>query len=169
MQDCCYMVPNFIMMTSSNGNIFRVTGPLWGEFTGHRWIHHTKASDAELWYFLWSAPWINGWVNTREAGDMRRYPAHCYVTVMAWDDFIQILYGWFTCTDAILHFTLPIPLKLPWILILKGDLRNIHSNVAGIALQIFGMDHIDPPQRKGNYTMWIFYGKIALGIHKVHV
>ena len=25
-----------IMMTSSNGNIFRVTGPLWGEFTGHR-------------------------------------------------------------------------------------------------------------------------------------
>ena len=26
------------MMTSSNGNIFRVTGPLCGEFTGHRWI-----------------------------------------------------------------------------------------------------------------------------------
>ena len=25
-------------MTSSNGNIFRVTGPLCGEFTGHRWI-----------------------------------------------------------------------------------------------------------------------------------
>ena len=27
-----------IMMTSSNGNIFRVTGPLCGEFTGHRGI-----------------------------------------------------------------------------------------------------------------------------------
>ena len=26
------------MMTSSNGDIFRVTGPLWGESTGHRWI-----------------------------------------------------------------------------------------------------------------------------------
>ena len=26
------------MMTSSNGNIFRVTGPLRREFTGHRWI-----------------------------------------------------------------------------------------------------------------------------------
>ena len=26
------------MMTSSNGNIFRVTDPLCGEFTGHRWI-----------------------------------------------------------------------------------------------------------------------------------
>ena len=43
-------------MTSSNGNIFRVTGLLWGEFTGHRWIPLTKASDAELWCFLWFAP-----------------------------------------------------------------------------------------------------------------
>ena len=40
------------MMTSSNGNIFRVTGPLFGI----RWIPRTKASDAELWCFLWSAP-----------------------------------------------------------------------------------------------------------------
>ena len=44
------------MMTSSNANIFRVTGPLCGEFTGHRWITRTKASDAELWCFPWSAP-----------------------------------------------------------------------------------------------------------------
>ena len=45
-----------VMMTSSNGSIFRVTGHLCGEFTGDRWIPHTKASDAELWCFLWSAP-----------------------------------------------------------------------------------------------------------------
>ena len=36
--------------------VFRVTGPLCGEFTGHRWIPLTKASDAELWCFLWSPP-----------------------------------------------------------------------------------------------------------------
>ena len=30
------------MMTSSNGIIFRVPGPLCGEFTGHRWIPLTK-------------------------------------------------------------------------------------------------------------------------------
>ena len=42
------------MMTSSNGNIFCVTGPLCGEFTGHRLIPRRKASDAELWCFLWS-------------------------------------------------------------------------------------------------------------------
>ena len=46
----------FYMMMSSNGNIFRVTGPLCGEFTGHRCIPLTKASDAEVWCFLWYAP-----------------------------------------------------------------------------------------------------------------
>ena len=43
---------NLCMMTSSNENIFRVTGPLCAEFTGHRWIPLTTASDAELWCFL---------------------------------------------------------------------------------------------------------------------
>ena len=43
------------MMTSSNWNIFHVTGSLCGEFTGHRWIPRTKASDAGLWSFLWTA------------------------------------------------------------------------------------------------------------------
>ena len=60
--------PGLFMMTSSNGNIFRVTGHLCGEFTDDRWIPHTKA--------------INSWVNNREAGDLRRYRAHYDVIVM---------------------------------------------------------------------------------------
>ena len=48
--------PERCMMTSSNGNIFRITGHSCGESTGPRWIPRTKASDAELWCFLWSAP-----------------------------------------------------------------------------------------------------------------
>ena len=45
----CFIVRwTLITMTSSNGSIFRVTGHLCGEFTGHRWIPHTKANDAEL-------------------------------------------------------------------------------------------------------------------------
>ena len=36
--------------------LFRVTGPLCGEFTGHQWIPLPKASDAELWCFIWFAP-----------------------------------------------------------------------------------------------------------------
>ena len=57
---CRYNAGNFLpnrhnMMTSSNGNIFCVTGPLCGEFTGPRWLPRTKTSGAELWCFLWSA------------------------------------------------------------------------------------------------------------------
>ena len=68
------------MMASSNGNSFRVTGHLCGEFTGPRWILRTKDSDTELWCFI--CVWINGWVNNHEAGDLRRYRAHYDVTAM---------------------------------------------------------------------------------------
>ena len=67
------------MMMSSNGSLFRDTGPLCGEFTGHRWIPLTKACDAELWSFI--RAWTNGWVNNRDAGDLRRHQAHYDVNV----------------------------------------------------------------------------------------
>ena len=70
-----------MMMTSSNGNIFRATGPLWGEFTGHRWIPLTKARVVELWCFLICA-WTNGWENHWKTGDLRRHRAHYDVSVM---------------------------------------------------------------------------------------
>ena len=70
-------------MSSPNGNIFRVAGPLYGEFTDHRWIPRTKTSDTELWCFLWSVPSINDRVNNREAGDLRRHHAHYDVIVMS--------------------------------------------------------------------------------------
>ena len=75
---CCEY---FSMMTSSNGNFLRVTGHLGWEFTGPRWMPRTKASDMELWCFLWSV-WINDWVNNCEAGDLRCYRAHYDVIVM---------------------------------------------------------------------------------------
>ena len=70
-----------LMMTSPNGSIFRVTGPMWGEFTGHRRIPFTKASDAVLWCFLWPAP--EQTANNRDAGDLRLHRAHYDVTVMS--------------------------------------------------------------------------------------
>ena len=33
-----------------------------------------------MFSLIWA--WINGWVNNREAGDLRRYRAHYDVTVM---------------------------------------------------------------------------------------
>ena len=52
---CVFSCFRGVNMTSSNGNIFRVTGHLCGEITGHWWILPTKSSDAVLWCFLWSA------------------------------------------------------------------------------------------------------------------
>ena len=74
------------MMTSSNGNIFRVTGPLCGEFTGLRWIPPQRSVT---WSFDVSliCAWLNGWVNTREAGDLRLSRPlwrHCNVCLNQW-------------------------------------------------------------------------------------
>ena len=51
------------------------------EFTGHRCIPLTKASDAEFWCFLWFAPEQRVKSN-QGAGDLRRHRAHYDVTVM---------------------------------------------------------------------------------------
>ena len=71
------VIPCHFMMTSSNRNIFRVTGPLWGDSTGHRWIPLSKASDPELWCFI-----TNGWANNTDTGDLWRHRAHYDVIVM---------------------------------------------------------------------------------------
>ena len=78
----CLLRISCTMMMSSNGNIFRITGHLCAEFTSHQWIPRTKASEVELWCFLWSAPWIYGWVNNHEAADLRHHSTHYDVIVM---------------------------------------------------------------------------------------
>ena len=72
----------YTMMTSSNGNIFRVTGHLCGEFTGPRVNSPHKGQWRGGLMFSLICAWINRWVNNREAGDLRRYHAHYDVTVM---------------------------------------------------------------------------------------
>ena len=70
------------MMTSSNGNTLRVTGHLFGEFTGHRWISLTKPVTRSC----------DGWVNNRDAGDLRRHRPPYDATVM--------IAGWQNCTTV---------------------------------------------------------------------
>ena len=61
-----------IMMTSPNGNIFRVTG--------HLCAHKGQWRGSLMFSLI--CVWINGWVNNREAGDLRRYHTHYDVIVM---------------------------------------------------------------------------------------
>ena len=84
-----YMDMNLIMMTSSDGNIFRVTGPLCWEFTGPRWIPRTRASDAELWCFfdlrlnrrLSKQSW--GWWFETQSGSLWRHCSDYKSTILS--------------------------------------------------------------------------------------
>ena len=69
------------MMTSSNGNIFLVTGLLCGEFTGPDEFPAQKPVTRSFDVFL-DLRQINDWVNNREAGDLRRHRGHFDVNVM---------------------------------------------------------------------------------------
>ena len=78
--DAC--AANQTIMTPSNGNLSALLA-LWAGNSPATGEGETKASaDAELWCFLWSASWINVWVNNCEAGDLRRHRAHYDVTVI---------------------------------------------------------------------------------------
>ena len=84
------------MVTSSNGIIFRVAGHLCGEFTGHRWIPRTKASDAEHWCFLWSAPEYKQLSKQSWGWWFETLSSHYDVTVMGRRD-CKIVLAWWQC------------------------------------------------------------------------
>ena len=79
----CFVVvwTETIVMTSSNGNIFRVTGPLCGEFTGPGdFPHNGQWRGALMFSLIWV--WINDWVNNREADDLRRHRGRYDINVI---------------------------------------------------------------------------------------
>ena len=67
------------MMTSSNGNIFWLF--VWGI---HQSLVNSPHKGQWRGAFMFSlvCAWINGWVNNREAGDLRRHRIHYDVTVI---------------------------------------------------------------------------------------
>ena len=69
------------MMTSSNGNIFAVTGPLCGIHRSPVNSPHKGQWRGALMFSL-ICDRINGWVNNGEAGDLRGHRAHYNVTVI---------------------------------------------------------------------------------------
>ena len=82
-----------IMMTSSNGHIF----PRYWPFV--RGIHRSPVNSPHKgqWrgalMFCFICVWKNGWVNNREAADLRRYHAHHDVSVMVIADLKKCQYN----------------------------------------------------------------------------
>ena len=110
------ILPLKTMMTSSNGNIFRVIGHLCGEFTGCpvNFPHKGRWRGALMFSLICAR--INGSVNNREAGDLRCHPTHCAIIVMLWDVMMASL----SSLDDILSshddnlLILPVTMKLAW-------------------------------------------------------
>ena len=76
-------------MTSSNGNIFRVTGLFCKEFTGHRWIARTKASDADVFFDLrpnkrLNKQWWGWWFETPSSPLWRHYNEVVVIVFTYW-------------------------------------------------------------------------------------
>ena len=121
------------ILTSSKGNIFRVTGTLWRESTGHRWTPppppppthththtHTMASDAELCFFF-----ICGSANNRYAGELRRRWAHCDVTLT--EDFSLCSICWLSQNNWFVIIGNPINLCLNYWNALRSDTTFIKT------------------------------------------
>ena len=70
------------IMTSSNGNIFRVIGPLWGESTW-RWpvVSPQKGHWRGPFVFSLNCALTNDWAHNRVAGDLRRQRTYYDVSV----------------------------------------------------------------------------------------
>ena len=92
-----------LMITSSSGNIFCVIGP------------------------LWSPPWTNGWVNNREAGDLRHHRAHFNVIVMSCKIINQTNIGfepWLTNHSHIKLWDGKYQVYWKMMLVLEGIFKN---------------------------------------------
>ena len=107
------------IMTTSNGNIFRVTGLLCGEFTGHRWIPCTKGTrqnfDAEALMFSLihalnkrlNKHWWGWWFETPSRPLWRHYNVNGLVRNWPTTCCVETLYIWycllmFFATDSIM-------------------------------------------------------------------
>ena len=121
-------------MTPSNGDIFRVTGPLCWEFTGSRWILRTKASDAELWCLhdlrpnkRLSKQWRGWWFETLSCSLWRHrnemhflFWVHCQYK----DPPIRYMISIFN-NQTVLRpylFTMGIPILVSWHLFIETTL-----------------------------------------------
>ena len=72
-------------MTPSNGNSFLVTGPLCGEFTDHRWIPLSKASDDVLKYIFFNENvLISFLMSLKFVSKFRINSIPALVQIMAW-------------------------------------------------------------------------------------
>ena len=107
------------MMTSSNGNIFRVIDPLWGEFISHRWIALTSPGTRSFDIFF------DLHLNERLSKQswrrwLRHHRAHYDAIVMSTGNFV-----WIDVASTALYTYLLVPIFA----YLHGHIRSCITTV----------------------------------------
>ena len=136
-------------MTSSNGNIFRVTGLLCVEFIGQRWIPtHNKGQWREALMFSLICAWTHGGANNRDADDLRRNRAHYDVTLMSprrdglWKTYCGFMSYCFVFPTMNQRQLSHCGLVTPW---------NLTLLVQEMACHLFGAESLPTPN--ASYTL----------------
>ena len=151
------------MMTSSNGNVFRATGHLCGEFTDpHEFPAQRPVTRSFVVFFV--CVWINDWVNNREAGDLRCYRAHYDVTVMRKSWFISMLfYDSADCwTYSILWSDTMMISPSVWLMVTASALLTSSITVLGQDGSGSGSDSDGDSEVTKQNACFYFYNKITV-------
>ena len=113
------------MMTSSNGSIFCITGPLCGGI--HRspvnYPHKGQWHWALMLPLIWA--WTNTWANNGDTGDLRRHCAHRHVIVMDPYHSWRVRNAWYLLQT---YDTYRIMHELPWIMIVGSRVRQFAND-----------------------------------------
>ena len=92
------------MMASSNESIFsRYWTFVRGIHRWHRWPVNSPHIDQ--WRGALICPWVHGWVNNHEAGDLKRHRAHCDITVMPFRWHILVC-RWYGVHSVLIYISL---------------------------------------------------------------
>ena len=105
---------HLIMMTSSNGNFFHVTGSLCRKNSPVTAEFPSQSQWRGALMFSLICAWINGWLSNREADDLRRHRVHYDVTVM-------LLLVLCSASREFIYPILWISLHIPWVIELYGN------------------------------------------------
>ena len=119
----------FNMMTSSNGNIFPVTG--------HLWIHRSQVNSRTKGQWLGAlmfsliCGWTSGWLNNRDAGDLKRHQAHYDVTVMGCSGLSAFRKSGSSVRHRVLYYSVSRICCMCWCM--QGSLQWRHNEYDGVS------------------------------------
>ena len=131
-----------IMMTSSNGNIFRVTGHLWEEFTGPGEFPAQRPVKRSFDVSL-ICVWISVWVKNSEAVENRH------------SDFLTCVFRLYGVIEIVMAFSMR-SLRLVWLLVwghwdwFGSSVININSNINTFV--IHAISYV--PKHHVNMSQW---------------